>query len=514
MGKKTRRILHAMFNRVTLAALLLVIEILWLVVMVAGLSQYYIWIAPVFSTISMLIIADILRRDNNPAYKMGWILLITLAPLFGWLTYAIFGNKHMTRRMHKRITAVEQAHTREPIRLSPIQEDKIPPRFLSTMRYLSGFGGAPAHSNTDAKYYSLGDDMFPALLEAVAGAKRYVFMEYFIISPGKMLDQLIDLLAQKAAEGVDVRIMYDDFGVRAPELSNFSQMMAKKGIRALPFNPIVPIFSIVVNHRNHRKITVIDGEIAFTGGINLADEYINQKERFGHWKDTGLSLRGDAVQSYAIAFLNLWNAFKKTDDSYAPFMPQTDYTATSDAPLLVQPYFDSPLDEENVGENVYLEILAQAQQYVYIYTPYLIIDNEMQTALCTAAKRGVDVRIVTPGIPDKKPVFQLTRSYYSVLLRAGVRIYEYTPGFLHAKSFLCDDKIATVGTINLDYRSLFLHFECGALFYGGQAIHELLDDYHSVFMRSREIKSPSFGRARGMIGGLKEAMLRAIAPLL
>ena len=514
MGKKIRRLLLSTFNRVTLAALLLTLTLVWSAIWIVGLSRYYIWVTPVFTAISFLIIADILRRDNNPAYKMGWILLIAILPLFGWLTYAIFGNKQMTRRMHRRITAVEQAHQKEPILHAPPHEDTLPPRFMATTQYLSDYGGSLPQSNTDATYYPLGDDMFPALLDAISHAKRYIFMEYFIISPGAMLDQLVALLEKKAAEGVDVRILYDDFGVRSPQLIEFSRDMAKKGIRALPFNPIVPIFSIVVNHRNHRKITVIDGEVAFTGGINLADEYINQKERFGHWKDTGLSLRGHAVQSYTVAFLNLWNSIQKTDPSYAPFLPAALPEASSLAPVLVQPYFDSPLDEENVGENVYLEILAQAEEYVYIFTPYLIIDNEMQTALCTAAKRGVDVRIVTPGIPDKKAVFQLTRSYYSVLLKSGVRIYEYTPGFLHAKSFLCDGRIATVGTINLDYRSLFLHFECGALLYGGQVMQDLHRDYLQTFERSREIKSTAFGRARGLLGGLKEAILRAIAPLL
>ena len=514
MSKNIRHFLLRVFNRMTLTALLLLVELSWLTALIVGLSRYYIWIAPALTTVSVLIIADLLRRDNNPAYKLGWILLIALIPLFGWLAYALFGSKRMSRRMHRRIRDVESAHQKEPICHAPPGEAALPPRFLSTTQYLSRYGGSLPQAATDAVYYPLGDDMFPALLDALRQAKRYIFMEYFIISPGVMLDQLLEVLQDKAAEGVEVRILYDDFGVRAPELANFSRDMAKKGIRALPFNPIFPIFSMVVNHRNHRKVTIIDGEVAFTGGINLADEYINQKERFGHWKDTGLSLRGAAVQSYAVAFLNLWNSIRKDDDSYARYLPSALLPVTPHAPTLVQPYFDSPLDEENVGENVYLEILAQAEQYVYIFTPYLIIDSEMQTALCTAAKRGVDVRIVTPGIPDKKAVYRLTRSYYSVLLKNGVRIYEYTPGFLHAKSFLCDGRLASIGTINLDYRSLYLHFECGTLLYGGSIMDDLHRDYLQTFARSREIKSPDFGRARGLLGGLKEAILRAIAPML
>lgn len=514
MGKGLRHLLHKILNRVTLTALLLLVELLWLAGLIAGLSQYSVWITPIFTSISLLIILHILRKDDNPAYKMGWTMLIALIPLFGWLMYAVFGNKTMTRRMHRRITAIEHRHKSECPVPPALPDGAIPARTRATTEYLARNGGSPAYGNTDVRYFALGDEMFPALLQELEGAKRFIFLEYFIISPGDMLDRLLDVLRRKAAEGVDVRILYDDFGCQSMEMTGFVRRAERWGIRALPFNPIIPIFSIVMNHRDHRKIAVIDGTVAFTGGINIADEYINQKERFGHWKDTGLRLQGDAVCRFTLAFLNLWNAFRKTDEDYAAFFPPLGHTAAGNAPCFVQPYFDSPLDDENVGENVYLDILAQAERYVYIFTPYLVIDAELQTALCNAAKRGVDVRIVTPGIPDKKSVFMLTRSYYPVLRRAGVKIYEYTPGFLHAKSFIADDRLAAVGTVNMDYRSLYLHFECGTLLYGGEALQALLADCKTTMERSVPIESPEFGRARGFLKGIWQALLRAFAPLL
>ena len=287
--------------------------------------------------------------------------------------------------------------------------------------------------------------------------------------------------------------------------------MARAGIRTLAFNPFLPLVSLVMNHRDHRKITVIDGRIAYTGGINIADEYANRYERFGHWKDSGLRLQGDAVRSFAVMFLNMWNAYHKTDDDYTPFLPQAGEEVCREGGV-IQPYCDSPLDEENLAENVYLDILAQARQYVYIFTPYLIIDSEMQSALTLAAKRGVDVRIVTPGIPDKKMVYRLTRSYYAPLIRAGVRIYEYTPGFLHAKSFVCDDHIATVGSVNMDYRSLFLHFECGALLLDDPVIADIKQDALHTMEQGREIQRKDSKKYSG--ASLIDLLLRLLSPLL
>ncbi len=508
--RRLRRFFHRIINRITLTALLVLLQFLWLFWLVMRLTQYAVWINIAFSLMSLALALYIIRRDENPAYKISWLLVLCTLPLFGVLIYALLGNKRLSRRLRKKLERTEEQH--------PLAETEpptaLPSRLRATCRYLSEHCAYPSYQNTDVDYFALGDDWYPSLLADLETAKHYVFLEYFIIAEGKMLDSILEILERKAAQGVDVRIIYDDIGCEAATPLAFVAEAARHGIRCLAFNPIVPLISIVMNHRDHRKCTVIDGRVAYTGGINIADEYINEKVRFGHWKDTGLRLRGDAVQTFVYMFLNLWNALRPTDDDYAPFLCSTDTSSLSDGrPAMVAPYADSPLDDEHIGETVYLEILAQAQRYVYIFTPYLIIDSEMQAALCTAAKRGVDVRIVTPGVPDKKIAFRLTRSYYPVLMQAGVKIYEYTPGFIHAKSFVSDDRIGVVGTINLDYRSLYLHFECGTLFYGGDAVRALHDDAVATMEQSHLVAPRDMPRPRDLFQRFIDAVLRALSPL-
>lgn len=506
---RTRHFFHKILNRITLTGLLLLVQFAWLCWFILRLSQYAIGINVLFSAISLVLALYIVKREENPAYKISWILVLGTLPLFGLLIHLVFGNKRPSRRMRNKIEQVEKDHRPPAPDISP----PLPPRFRATCDYLARHAAAPAYTDTDVTYYPLGESLFSALLRDLEAAKHYIFLEYFIIAEGKMLDELLDVLVRRAQAGVDVRIIYDDIGSEAATPLSFVARAERQGIRCLGFNRIIPFLSIVMNHRDHRKITVIDGSVAYTGGINIADEYINEKVRFGHWKDTGLRLSGPAVDSFTYMFLNLWNAFRPSEEDYTPFLFDHKQEPPKKAEAVVVPYADSPLDEENVGETVYLEILSQATDYVYIFTPYLIIDSEMQTALCTAAKRGVDVRIVTPGIPDKKTAYRLTRSFYPVLIRAGVRIYEYTPGFLHAKSFVCDDRIATVGTINMDYRSLYLHFECGTLLYGGEAIRALKEDCLSTMAQSREIVPRSGTRPRRFLQSLIDAILRTLSPL-
>lgn len=505
---RVRRFFHKIINRITLAALLFAVQLAWLAWFMLSLSQYAVGISLLFSLLSVALALFIVRREDNPAYKISWILVLCALPLFGLMIYLVFGNKQLSRRLQRKIEATERAHPVPAEASAPA----LPPRFAATCRYLNRVSGAPAYADTDVRYYPLGDDMFPSLLSDLEEAKRYIFLEYFIIAEGKMLDEIFGVLERKAKQGLDVRIIYDDVGCEAALPFAFAARAEKSGIRTMGFNRILPFLSIVMNHRDHRKYTVIDGRVAYTGGINIADEYINEKIRFGHWKDTGLRLEGPAVTSFVYMFLNLWNAFRPTEEEYTPFLPGDLAAASADSPSAVIPFSDSPLDNEHVGETVYLEVLSQAQDYVYIFTPYLIIDNEMQTALCTAAKRGVDVRLVTPGIPDKKVAYRLTRSYYPALLRAGVRIFEYTPGFLHAKSFVADDKIAVVGTINLDFRSLYLHFECGTLLYGGRAVADLKEDCLATMQQSREVEGRRPHRLRPL-RDLVDAVLRALSPL-
>lgn len=508
---RIRLFFHKVINRITITALLLLLQFIWLFWTAFRLAQYAVWFNLAISLIGLAIALYIIRRDENPAYKVGWLLIFCIMPLFGVLIYALLGNKHLSRKLRKKLEAVEHEHR---LTSSAPLPASLPARFRASCDYLTRYGGYPAYENTDVRYFALGDDLYPALLADLEQAKRYIFLEYFIIAEGNMLDGIMDILKRKAADGLDVRIIYDDIGCEAATPLSFVTDAERYGIRCLGFNPIIPLISIVMNHRDHRKFTIIDGRVAYTGGVNIADEYINEKERFGHWKDTGLRLEGAAVHSAVYMFLNLWNALRPTDRDYASFLPSPEaYGVSDDRPAVVIPYSDSPLDDENVGETVYLEILAQAQDYVYIFTPYLIIDAEMQSALCTAAKRGVDVRIVVPSVPDKKTAFRLTRSYYPVLMQSGVRIYEYTPGFLHAKSFVSDDRIGVVGTINMDFRSLYLHFECGTLFYGGQAVADLKADCLKTMEQSHMVVERELKKPKRLFLRFIDAVLRALSPL-
>ena len=307
-----------------------------------------------------------------------------------------------------------------------------------------------------------------------------------------------------------MRLIYDDFGSLLGLPTDFVVRMERAHIRCIPFNPVVPVLSLVMNHRDHRKIVVIDGRIAYTGGVNLADEYINAEQRFGYWKDAALRIEGDAAWNFTVMFLNFWNAFRPSETDYSAFRPQHSAHPVQDG--IVQPYADSPLDEEPVAETVYLNLLARAEQYVYIYTPYLAVGEEMLDALKNAAKRGVDVRLVLPGIPDKKLVFRLSRSYYLPLLRAGVRIYEYTPGFLHAKCCVSDDRAAVVGSINMDYRSMFLHFECGVLLLQNSQVLALRDDVRRTLPQCREVQCADC--RTGLAGTVLDSVLRLLSPLM
>lgn len=497
------------FNRVTLTALAVLAQLAWLLSLFLGLAQYQIWFSALFTVLSALIALYIVRKDDNSAYKIGWIVIIGLVPLLGGLLYLFFGNKRPSKKMRRRIERTQAEHY-AALAARPGVTDGLPPRMAATSRYLTDHGPYPPWQHTAVRYFPSGEAMFPQMLADMERAERFIFVEYFIISKGSMWNEMFDVLKRKAAAGVDVRVIYDDVGSVWAMPKNFAVELEKNHIHCLPFNPMVPVLAFVMNNRDHRKILVIDGNVGYTGGINIADEYVNRIERFGYWKDTGVRLEGDAVWNLTVTYLNLWNSFRKMDESYAAFRPTIQGQTPTDG--VVQPYTDSPLDEEPLAENVYLDILAQAERYVYIFTPYLIIDNEMTNALCLAAKRGVEVCIVTPAIPDKKLVFRLTRSYYATLLRAGVRIYEYTPGFIHAKSFVCDDRIAVVGSVNMDYRSLYLHFESAVLLMECSMIRELKQDALDTIRVSRPVALADC--RQGFLGTLLDDLLRLLSPLL
>lgn len=505
------KLLKKLFSRTVVTALLIVIQVAWLAALLLQLGNSLPAIQTVLRILSLVAILFVIKSDMNPSYKIGWILLIAVLPILGGLMYVFFGNKRPTKNMREMLRA-QLEKSAEYLGAQESITGELDGGAAGLFKYLEGSAGYPTAKNTTVRYYRVGEEMYADLLPELEKAEKFIFLEYFIIRPGEMWDGVLEILKRKAAAGVDVRIIYDDMGCIDILPANYNATLEGWGIRTMAFNRFVPAVSLVMNNRDHRKITVIDGKVGFTGGINISDEYINAKERFGHWKDTGLMLKGPGVFNLTLMFLEMWNAFNKDGDNYADFIPSAFEEKGGGSDGYVLSFSDSPLDNESVGESVYTDMLYQAKDYIYITTPYLAIDSELQTALCMAAKRGVDVRMITPGIPDKKLVYRLTRSYYPTLLRAGVKIYEYTPGFIHAKSFVCDDKLCVVGTINMDYRSLYLHFECGTLMYNNPEIKQIKKDDLDTMEKCRKVELSDM--KTNFLGELLDSFLRSIAPLL
>ena len=454
------RFFNRVINRAMVTVALVLLQIGWLLWAFFSLTAGKVWVNAGLNVLSLFITLYLVRKDENSDYKIIWLVLIGLMPLLGGALYLAFGNKAPAKRMRQRMQAVERQHTAD-LAQQPGQTEALDPASRGLCRYIADYGPYPAWKDTTAKYYPCGEEMYPDLLADLEGAERFIFLEFFIVRTGRMWGGVEDILVRKAAEGVDVRLIYDDFGSLLGLPSDFVVRMERAHIRCIPFNPVVPLVSLVMNHRDHRKIVVVDGSVAYTGGINLADEYINAEERFGYWKDAALRTEGAAVWNFTVMFLKHWNAFRPSE---------TDYT------------------------------------------PYFAVGETMLEALKSAAKRGVDVRLVLPGIPDKKLVYRLTRSYYLPLLRAGVRIYEFSPGFLHAKCYVSDDRAAVVGSINMDYRSLYLHFECGALLLYNSQIAVLRDDVLRTLPACREVHLADCRTS--LPGTLLDTVLRLLSPLM
>lgn len=483
-----QRWFRALFRQRFLIILLLALQLAFLLYVLISSSLTSTIVSRSLSLISLLVSIYVLTRRDTGAYKSTWIFLILLFPLFGGLFYLSSEFQSSVRRFRKKTN-----HTEEKAkRLMSLPETgynvaiEKNPECTRQFRYLQNFAGFPIYDGTKTKYLSPGEVKFEYLVRELEKAEKYIFLEYFIVQEGKMWDTILEILKRKAAKGVTVRLLYDDFGCFALLPKDYPKQLKKFGIECAIFNPFRPFLTIKQNNRDHRKIVSIDGKVAFTGGINLADEYINAIDKHGHWKDASVMIEGKAAWSFTLMFLQMWELTVGTDEDYSAWYPWGDKPCDIRANGFVLPYADSPLDKENVGEHVYMQILNNAKDYVYINTPYLIVDDKMVSALCLAAKSGVDVRIVTPHIGDKWFVHATTRSYYRELIKAGVKIYEYTNGFIHSKTFVSDDRTATVGTTNLDFRSLYLHFECGAWMYDSEAVMEVKED----FLKTLEICQP------------------------
>lgn len=501
-------------GRLLFVVLAVLLQIAWFYLVLIRLIDNYVLFAIGFRILSVLSIFSIIGKRTNASIKMTWVVFIMAMPILGWILYFLFYGTNFRRTMQKRFALadgmlfpyLDQSHA---VLDSLCREDKVAGNQFTMLEHYAGF---PVYRNTEVVFYKEASLGFEAQMEALRSAKKFIFMEYHAIENRESFGEMKELLLQKAKEGVEVRLFYDDVGSVGFINPRFLQELEEGGIQCRIFNPIVPIVNLFMNNRDHRKITVVDGQIGFTGGYNLADEYFNIRSPYGYWKDTGIRLRGEAVGTLTILFLEMWHAM---DDSlvrglynYLPrhwdCFPGEGYCA---------PFGDSPIDNKPVGEDVYLNLIASAEDCIYITTPYLIITDEMSRALSNAARRGVDVRIVLPGIPDKKLIYAVSRSYYAQLLRAGVRIYEYTPGFIHSKQVLVDHRIAVVGTINFDYRSLYHHFENGVLIYESPCIFDIADDFYEVFRVSKEI-SPDWDKKRSLFKRSIQGFLRFMAPLL
>ena len=496
------------YNRFIFCALLVVVQItlyIWLL-FTASVNSGLV-VQGVFALISLAAFLHLMSRHKNPSTRLNWVILILVAPLVGGVLYLVYGEGRPTKTLLNKMNAVKQ-ELYPTLFNSPNQVELSG----TISQYLQQQAGYPAYTDGSVEYYSDGKDLYQQMLSAIQRAEKFILMEYFILAGGKLWKELLSILLEKAEQGVQIRIIYDDFGSIFGLPSHYDRYLESlhPNIQCHAFNKVKPIFSIRLNNRDHRKILVVDGKNAFTGGLNLADEYVGEKLRFGHWKDSGVQVAGDAVNAFTVMFFSHWNAFRPVAEDVAPYLME--YTKKPPQDGIVQPFDDSPLDNVSVGETVYRDVINRAKRYVYVFTPYLILDDFIRSALTDAALRGVDVRIVTPAIPDKKTVYRLTRANYAPLLQAGVKIYEYSPGFIHAKSMLCDDECAVVGSINLDYRSLYLHFENAVYFTEKAAIAALKKDCETTFAISKLCekdypKRPLFGKMLDGILRLFETLM-------
>lgn len=510
LGGNMKRVWNVITKKAFVATILLIVEIVLLIFMMVILGRLFIFFGIGLYIVSLITILFVVNDMGNPAYKISWITSIILIPFAGSVLYIIFGKKHTTKNMKKKFNYID-AHGRECMSNMENNVKNLDVDFncKQIIDWMWNVSKQTAYTNTLTEFLSPGDVYFKRLIQDLKLAKKTIFMEFFIICPGKMWNEVVDILVAKVKEGVDVRLIYDDFGTIASLPVDYPEYMKKLGIRTKVFNIVKPRLDAFMNNRDHRKIVVIDGNISYTGGINLADEYINEIERFGYWQDCGIRLEGDATASFTILFLRMWHYLSGEKSYYQNYMPTVKLKASG----VVVPFGDNPIRDHNLHDSTYLKIITCAKKYVYIETPYLVMDYELTAALIFAAESGVEVVIITPHIPDKAYVHALTRSSYKKLIKAGVKIYEFTPGFIHSKLIVADDSVAVVGTANFDFRSLYLHFECSVFLYKTASLQQIYCDFKRVIGESQEITLEKC-KQRSWIQKLLGFVLRPFAPLM
>lgn len=503
-----------LFSKFFIVALLLFLQVAVIVAVFYLLNAYFDAVVIFSLILAVFVVLYIINKDDQPEFKVPWLILIFVTPLFGITCYILFANPKLSRRQAKRLRLIH-ARTKNYVAPTDAQLKKLKdeyPDFYGIDRYLNRNAFLCGHFNNRVTYFKSGEEFFPDFLNELENAKEFIFIEYFIISAGKMWDTVHEILKRKTKEGVEVRILYDDIGNAGLQKTEYYRTLRKEGINCWKFNSFHPFVSGVYNYRDHRKITVIDGRVAYTGGLNIADEYVNLDHRLGYWKDSAIKIEGSAVANLTVLFLQLFDLTAKSVSDYNRYLDR-EYEAFGDGGY-VHPFGDGPKPyyTELVAENNFINMLNAAKNYVYITTPYLIMDYNLTSAIKNAAYRGVDVRIVTPHVPDKKLIFNITRSKFPSLLKAGVKIYEYTPGFMHAKSVLVDGEYAFVGTVNFDYRSLVHHFECGAVMYKTPCISDIKSDLEHCIELSLEITPENYKQNRPI--RIINSLLGVLTPML
>ncbi len=509
LKKGQKGILKMIFGRMSIVLLLLVLNVGILFAVFSWFEEFlpHIYGGTAVFTVGMVLYLINSRMD--PTAKITWLIVIMLLPVFGSLLYLFTCKELGHRAVGKRLQKIYEVSRVQELEGEPLKAlASLDSGAAAMTRYVSHYTGVPLCRNSGTVYFPLGENMLERLLQELEKAEKTIYLEYFIIDEGSMWGRILEVLARKAAEGVDVRVMYDGTCEFLLLPKGYPKRLRTLGIQCRVFAPVTPFLSTHYNYRDHRKILTIDGKVAFTGGVNLADEYINEKYLFGHWKDTAVMLQGAAAASFQRLFLQLWNL----QDKQSAFPAEPEIRAGEEAGFVL-PYCEDPLDQERVGRQVYIDILNRAQRYVSIMTPYLILDGELESALCYAAKRGVAVTLLLPGVPDKKIPYALAKSHYPVLVEAGLRIYEYTPGFVHAKVMVSDDREAVVGTINMDYRSLYHHFECAVYLHSVPCIADIVRDFDGCIGQSRAV-TPQTIRNEKVFYKVTGRVLKAIATLM
>ena len=497
--------------RYIIAIFLTALEVAAIIGIVILLCYYvpYFYAAALLTQVFCVI--KIVSSDDNPDYKVPWLLFVMLLPVVGFMLYFIFYSRTLPKKYITRLDDLKKGgYEHDDTELFEQLKSESPAAY-GQAKMLTEIADTHLFSNTKQTYFKLGEDMHASILEDLEQAKKFIYMEYFIIDEGKFWNSILEILKRKAQDGVNIKVVYDDIGCMMTLPGNYDKKLLEYGIQATPFSRLRGSADGEFNNRSHRKILVIDGKVGYTGGVNIADEYINEKSRFGHWKDTGIRLEGEAVAELTNLFLIDFGLNRKR----IPYLMPEHYPAhKSCTDGYVIPFGDGPypLYERNVGKSVIQNMLACATEYVYMTTPYLILDNDLCTDIENAAMRGVDIRIIVPHIPDKKLVFEITRSFYTRLMKAGVRMYEYEPGFIHAKSYIADGKYAMIGTINLDYRSLVHHFENGVWLYGSEVIADMKRDIDETLEKCISV-TPEMLNV-GLFRRLIRSVARIFAPML